>query len=211
MVQAQRGLIQLVNASRLRIGEQIRLEEALFRASSSGSWCVFSQCQVQQPTVVMGISGKPKELVDVQRVGKDNIPVLRRFTGGGTVIVNPDTLFVSFIVDSKALLPGVKVFPREIMRWSEGFYTPIFAGLCGPDNGFHLEDTDYVFDEVKFGGNAQGISGKRWVHHTSFLWDYDTTQMGYLSNVCYVTRFYNPQSPIASIYSFSVIVSFLNA
>lgn len=36
---------------------------------------------------------------------------------------------------------------------------------------------DYAFGTHKFGGNAQAITSKRWVHHTSFLWDYDRENM----------------------------------
>lgn len=40
--------------------------------------------------------------------------------------------------------------------------------------------TDYVFGAHKFGGNAQAITGGRWVHHTSFLWDYEPQHMALL-------------------------------
>jgi lipoate-protein ligase A len=33
---------------------------------------------------------------------------------------------------------------------------------------------------VKVGGNAQTITKGRWVHHTSFLWQFDPSRMGYL-------------------------------
>jgi lipoate-protein ligase A len=39
---------------------------------------------------------------------------------------------------------------------------------------------DYVFGDRKFGGNAQSIIKNRWIHHTSFLWDYDVRNMAYL-------------------------------
>lgn len=39
---------------------------------------------------------------------------------------------------------------------------------------------DYAFGSRKFGGNAQSITKNRWVHHTSFLWDYDVSNMDYL-------------------------------
>lgn len=39
---------------------------------------------------------------------------------------------------------------------------------------------DYVFDDRKFGGNAQSITKHRWIHHTSFLWDYEVKNMSYL-------------------------------
>lgn len=39
---------------------------------------------------------------------------------------------------------------------------------------------DYVFGDVKFGGNAQAISRNRFVHHTSLLWDFDPARMALL-------------------------------
>lgn len=39
---------------------------------------------------------------------------------------------------------------------------------------------DYVFGNRKFGGNAQSITKNRWIHHTSFLWDYEVRNMAYL-------------------------------
>jgi hypothetical protein len=39
---------------------------------------------------------------------------------------------------------------------------------------------DYAFSHLKFGGNAQSITKNRWVHHTSFLWDYNVKNMDYL-------------------------------
>mmetsp|Transcript_19964 Transcript_19964/g.25916 ORF Transcript_19964/g.25916 Transcript_19964/m.25916 type:complete len:253 (-) Transcript_19964:969-1727(-) len=178
----KRGLVNIVKANGIKIHDRIKLEEAVFRTKLPGSWCILGKCEEEDPTVVMGISGKAEAHLNTDLIKKDKIPVLRRFTGGGTVIVNKSTLYVSFIVDSESLLPKVKVHPREIMRWSEEFYHPVFDKLCGMDSGFHLEDTDYVFGSRKFGGNAQGISGKRWIHHTSFLWDYNMNEMDYLSN-----------------------------
>lgn len=40
--------------------------------------------------------------------------------------------------------------------------------------------SDYVFGDRKFGGNAQSIIRNRWIHHTSFLWDYNVRNMAYL-------------------------------
>lgn len=39
-----------------------------------------------------------------------------------------------------------------------------------------------MFGERKFGGNAQAITSKRWLHHTSLLWDYDPRNMAVLTN-----------------------------
>jgi lipoate-protein ligase A len=37
-----------------------------------------------------------------------------------------------------------------------------------------------VFGQSKFGGNAQAITGRHWLHHTSFLWDYNPAHMALL-------------------------------
>lgn len=39
---------------------------------------------------------------------------------------------------------------------------------------------DYAIGDRKFGGNAQSITKNRWIHHTSFLWDYEVKNMSYL-------------------------------
>ncbi len=41
---------------------------------------------------------------------------------------------------------------------------------------------DYCFGEAKFGGNAQAITRKRWLHHTTFLWDFQPSHMGLLKH-----------------------------
>ncbi|XP_043712088.1 uncharacterized protein LOC122660902 isoform X2 [Telopea speciosissima] len=123
----------------------------------------------------MGVSGKPSELLELKLVLQDKVPVVRRFTGGGTVVVDPGTIFVTFICNKDAV-PNVELYPRPIMSWSGLIYEDVFRGIAD----FHLRENDYVFGNYKFGGNAQSISRRRWIHHTSFLWDYEDKNMAYL-------------------------------
>ncbi|KAF2299438.1 hypothetical protein GH714_031951 [Hevea brasiliensis] len=123
----------------------------------------------------MGISGKPSELIEIGPVLRDHVPVIKRFSGGGTVIVDSGTIFVTLICN-KDVVPGVQPYPRSIMSWSGLLYSEVFQGI----DGFQLRENDYVFGDHKFGGNAQSIIKSRWIHHTSFLWDYDSRNMAYL-------------------------------
>lgn len=60
-------------------------------------------------------------------------------------------------------------------------YGPIFHRLSG-EPIFSLRENDYVVDGYKkVGGNAQSIIQARWLHHTSFLWDFDDADMKYLA------------------------------
>ena len=48
------------------------------------------------------------------------------------------------------------------------------------DGTFQLTNNDYTMGDRKIGGNAQAIMSKRWLHHTSFLWDYNESRMALL-------------------------------
>ncbi|GFP99354.1 lipoate-protein ligase lplj [Phtheirospermum japonicum] len=166
-------LINLLRLKGVPILEQLHLEEKLLRTTSD-NWCIINDGTID-PTIVMGISGKPKELVEIESVLRDDIPVIRRFTGGGTVIVDQGTIFVTFICNKDAV-PGLQSYPQPIMSWSSQIYMSVFQGI----GDFRLRENDYVLGDRKFGGNAQSITKNRWVHHTSFLWDYEMSNMGYL-------------------------------
>lgn len=152
-------------------------------------------------------------------------PVIKRFTGGGTVVVDNDCLMVSFVcnqvrgtggilwpllqsrtITSQSLstccsphvlfvqadMPGNPQYPREIMKWSELFYKGVFDKLQRPpgvllhlstaplSSSFCLQEQDYCLGLVKVAGNAQSVSRERWVHHTSFLWDFKDENMALL-------------------------------
>ncbi|KAI5683786.1 hypothetical protein M9H77_05014 [Catharanthus roseus] len=166
-------LINLVRLKGIPILQQLNLEERLLRTSSD-NWCIIND-GTNDRNIVMGISGKPAELLEVSPVIRDKVPVIRRFTGGGTVIVDHGTVFVTFICNKDAF-PDVQPYPKPIMKWSSLIYNSVFQGI----GDFSLRENDYVFGNRKFGGNAQSITKSRWIHHTSFLWDYEISNMAYL-------------------------------
>ncbi|KAL2621241.1 hypothetical protein R1flu_001446 [Riccia fluitans] len=79
----------------------LTLEELLLRTSAD-NWCLLND-GTSPPSIVMGISGKPEKLLEVEKVVKDGVPVIKRFSGGGTVIVDEGTLFVTLICSRSAL------------------------------------------------------------------------------------------------------------
>lgn len=152
------------------IFDQLLLEEALLR-NDNRNFCIVSDGS--SPAIVMGISGKPHELVSMQHADALNLPIIKRFSGGGTVVVDDNTLFVTFIFQKHS--HPFQAYPEPIMKWSEGIYKPVFNS-----SSFALRENDYVIEEKKFGGNAQYIRKDRWLHHTSFLWDYEKEKMSSL-------------------------------
>lgn len=150
--------------------EQLRLEEALLRADQR-NWCLIHLRPSE--AIVMGISAKPEEVINFNKMQEEPIPLIRRFSGGGTVLIDENCVMATFICNQAEL--GVPCFPQPVFRWSEAFYRPVFEGF-----EFSLRENDYVINHRKFGGNAQYMMKNRWLHHTSFLWDYSPEKMDYL-------------------------------
>lgn len=84
---------------RVPIRTQLHLEEAIFRNDTENTWLILNHGST--PAVIMGkfqlfvvrlnrsyytgLGGKLAELVNSGEVKRDLIPVIRRFSGGGTV------------------------------------------------------------------------------------------------------------------------------
>jgi lipoate-protein ligase A len=162
--------LYLISLHNTPIFEQLQLEEALLR-SDERNFCIINQGSPR--SIVMGISAHPPTVLNLPRIEKDKIPTIRRFSGGGTVIVDESTLFVTFIFSKKTL--PVSPFPEPILRWTAELYASAWK-----ISGFALCENDYTIGPHKCGGNAQYIQKDRWLHHTSFLWDYQEANMDYL-------------------------------
>lgn len=159
--------IEIIELKNISIFDQLALEETLLRKTDR-NFCILNTGS--SPAIVMGISGKVEELIHVNNTKALGHPVIKRFSGGGTVIVDRDTLFVSFICNKKDFsFPG---YPERILSWSEEVFKE-----CLSVKGFALRENDFVIEHLKCGGNAQYITKDRWVQHTSFLWDFCPTNM----------------------------------
>lgn len=164
------GQLHLLKLPSLNIFEQLQIEEALLRADDR-NWCVMNDGSA--PSIVMGISGKPQLLLNGPLLEQRPVPVIRRLSGGGTVIVDENTYFVSFICNSAAV--NTPCIPHHILKWTEEIYKPLF-----PQADFRLQENDYAIGDKKFGGNAHYLRKDRFLHHSSLLWDFDPARMEYL-------------------------------
>ncbi len=160
-------MIHLLRLYNWPIYKQLQLEEALLRTDDR-NWCLINTGSPE--AIVMGISGKKEDLIEERTLP---MPVIRRFSGGGCVLIDEETLFITLIYNRHSV--SVAPFPQHIMQWSGEFYQPLF-----PDKKFSVRENDYVLDDRKFGGNAQYILKNRWLHHSSLLWDFCPEKMSVL-------------------------------
>lgn len=184
----------------------LHIEERLFRHDpEKRNFLILNRPLPHHKSIVLGISGKPHDLVHVPAAKEDNIPLIRRFTGGGTVFINSHVRFFSFIIN-KADIPHVQPYPVPIMQWTGEVYNDVMVSLgeqlqrdagtygaseealalhnaghfkkpVGPTLPFFLNENDYCLHHLKFAGNAQALIRERILHHTSILWDMDVEVM----------------------------------
>ncbi len=164
-------MINLIHLQNVPIYKQLQLEEALLR-NSSESYCIINEGS--PPAIVMGISGKMDELIHVDKASNMQVPIIKRFSGGGTVVVDENTLFVTFLFQKEK---HDLHYPEPIYRWSEDFYQKALNHSL-----FALKENDYVLENKKCGGNAQYLRKNNWLHHTTFLWDYSRKHMELLKH-----------------------------
>lgn len=162
--------LHLVHLNGISILEQLQLEEALLRADQH-NWCLLNVGA--PPAIVMGISGKPEQLIHASRFSAAPVPLVRRFSGGGTVFIDEHTYFITLICQ-REVTPLI-CCPKKILEWSADLYRPAFE-----KRAFSLQDNDYVLHDKKFGGNAQYLCKDRWLLHSSLLWDFLAERMQYL-------------------------------
>ncbi len=167
-------LLHLIRLKDIPILQQLQIEEALLRADGR-NWCLTNVGA--PPAIVMGISCKYHDHINELKMQEKPIPVIRRFSGGGTVVIDEQTHFFTLIGGHSLLNDHLSscVFPEDLFRWTEKIYAPAFEGI-----DFSLHENDFVIGKRKFGGNAQYFCRQRWLHHSSFLWDYKQTMMDYL-------------------------------
>lgn len=161
--------IVLLEFSNLPIEKQLEIEKKLLK-EEAGSFCLINSGS--PPAIVLGASNHKEEHVDLKYHQTNPLPIIQRFSGGGSVVVDENTLFISFIIEKKVLDFS---FPEQLFAWSESFYRKVFNL-----KNFTLKERDYLIGNRKCGGNAQYFTRKKWLHHTSFLLDFKEELMRYL-------------------------------
>ncbi|MBF0484300.1 MAG: lipoate--protein ligase family protein [Candidatus Omnitrophica bacterium] len=121
--------------------------------------------------VVLGRIGKVDEDVNLPAVKFDKIPVLRRASGGGTVLQGPGCLNYSLVLSKKT---DVKL--ADIRRSYDYILSKVVKvlGKQGIDSKyFPISDIALKDNEKKFSGNAQKRGRNYILHHGTILYNFD--------------------------------------
>jgi lipoate-protein ligase A len=123
------------------------------------------------PFVVLGRSLRVAEEVDLEAAARAGVPVLRRVSGGGTVVIGAGSLTFPIVM-------SLNRHPehRDIRRSMQAIVTTIAEAL--PIDGLRLAGTsDLVWHDWKVSGHAQRRSRDGLLHHGTLLYGLDLPLM----------------------------------
>jgi lipoate-protein ligase A len=122
--------------------------------------------------VVVGFSGVVAREVDEPACFRDKVPIIRRCSGGGAVVVAPGCLNYSLFLslDARPELGDVRDSYRRLLgRVVEELRVP---GLA------HRGSSDLAVGRRKVSGNAQRRGRRALLHHGTFLYEFDLPKIG---------------------------------
>ena len=159
---------------------ELALEEALFRFfEREGGPPALRLWRPRSLCVVLGTGRPAARDVKLPLCREEDVPVLRRFSGGGTVVHSPGQLCFSFFLPF-ALHPS--------LRTVEGSYRFVFSlveralSALGVEGLAFREPCDFALDDRKVSGNAQRRGRRFLLHHGTLLVDCDPAPLGRFLN-----------------------------
>lgn len=157
------------------ISQNLALDEVLLtNVDEDAVRAVLRFWEVPGYCVVLGRSNRAETEVDLEACRADGVPVIRRSSGGGAVVLGPGCLAFSFALplSEAQRVMGVAALTRELMNRMALALRPVSPGViaCGT--------SDLAAADRKFSGNAQRWLSKAFLHHGTILYRFDLPRIG---------------------------------
>jgi lipoate-protein ligase A len=148
------------------LAEHLALDEALLLEAEAGRGGeVLRLWEWPRPAVVLGAGGRIADDVDVAACERDGVPLARRASGGGTVLLGPGCLLYSLVLryDRAAELRDI----RKSYHWILSRVVEALPGVtvAGP--------SDLAVGDRKIGGSSQQRKREHLLHHGTLLYAFD--------------------------------------
>jgi lipoate-protein ligase A len=154
--------------------ENLACDEALLELCEGGAQAeVLRVWEPIQHFVVLGYANQAKSEVHLDYCKAHGIPVLRRCTGGGTVLQGSGVLNYSLVLRADAPLQSITAANEYIMRKQQTALRSVRNApieVCG--------HTDLAVAGLKFSGNAQRRGKRALLFHGSLLLNLDLALVG---------------------------------
>lgn len=160
----------------------LALDEALLDVCEEGGGDVLRFWESPKYFVVVGYSNSVASEVNDEECRKKEIPILRRCSGGGTVLQGPGCLNYSLVLNFDSSVPEIPLAAQPdhaalqtipgancyiMRRHAQALRTALSRDVevCGI--------TDLAIGDLKFSGNAQRRKRRALVFHGTFLLNFD--------------------------------------
>jgi lipoate-protein ligase A len=154
--------------------ENVALDEALLLAAESGAGGeVLRFWEWPAPLVVLGSGGRLADDVDEAACSADNVPIVRRSSGGGTVLLGRGCLLYTLVL-SYQRDPALNDI-RQSYRFILGRIAAALSEGVGPVEPAGI--SDLLFAGRKFSGTAQQRKRSFLLHHGTLLYDMDLSPL----------------------------------
>lgn len=127
------------------------------------------------PFVVLGAGGRISDDVDTEACLMDGVPVLRRASGGGTVVQGPGCLSWAVVLDRRARPEADTIDGTTRLALARAMAALRAAGVAESE-GHALRVagiSDLAQGPLKFGGNAQRRKRRHVLFHGTMLYGFD--------------------------------------
>jgi lipoate-protein ligase A len=167
--------MQFLDLTLPTLAENLALDEALLLEAENGHGGeVLRLWEWSEPAVVLGSGCRLAEDVDEAACLAGGVLILRRASGGGTVLLGRGCLCFSLVL-AYARCPALREIRSSYAYILEG----IRRTLSSLQPGIACAGTsDLTVGDRKFSGNAQQRKRKFLLHHGTLLYDFDLQQVG---------------------------------
>lgn len=152
------------------VRDQLAMDEAMLLAAEAGEIeQAFRTWNFDQHVVVLGRSSKVYYEVDVEYCRSSEIPILRRCTGGASVVGGPGCMMYSVVLDARSD-PSVK----SISGAHEYVMRRVLDAVRCQQPSVKLQGIcDLTYGDRKFSGNSLRITRNHVLYHGTILHDAD--------------------------------------
>lgn len=158
------------------IGANVALDEALLLDAEAGGPEVLRLWEWPRLAVVLGAAGRLALEIDDAACRADDVPIARRSSGGGAVMLGPGCLLFSVVLrfERDPALADLHASYRFILGKLQRTLTPL---LQTSEEVVVTGLSDLALGIRKISGNAQQRKRTHLLHHGSLLYGFDATMV----------------------------------
>ena len=166
--------MKLVNYKTNIPEENIAIDEVLLsKAEAGAAGETLRFWESNEYFIVLGKGCKAKEECFLEKCKKDKVKVLRRISGGGTILQGKGCINYSLILSYKR---------SEKLKNIKSSYEYLLSKICNKFNEkkYKIEIkpiSDIIFKDKKISGNAQCRKREYLLHHGTILYNFDISKI----------------------------------